>query len=125
MTSYLVSALEPGSWRIGIGELVKLLKREWPELVILVGEPDEHREVYFEGNTKYGYVFGFLQPEGNTVVVEMVDDMRAIVSIAIWFRSIVPADIPLLLFNESYTREFPVTPSTTEDELASKFLAER
>jgi len=123
MTHYLISVVGDGIvWRIEPKDFAAALQRRWPEVAIISEKPDE---VWFEMQPArgHGYVYAHLQGE-DTVVVEMVDDMRDIVAIAIWFRSIVPPELPLLLFDEGYTRDLTVTSSMTEEELAAAFLAE-
>lgn len=122
MTSYLISVIEEQStWNIAPGEFSTALKRRWPEVVIFAEEPDE---VWFKMDPApgHGYVYAHLQSPGHCVVVEMVDDMRDIVTIAVWFRSLVPENLTVWLYDEAFNDHYPVTPSTTEAELAAAFL---
>ena len=101
MTSYFISVLEERStWRMTHEEFISALKRRWPEVTV-----SERRDtVYFEMEPGHGhgYVFANFQSTGDSVVVEMVDDMRDIVTIAIWFRSLVPEGLHMQLFDEGY-----------------------
>src|SRR5205814_9881527 len=110
MTSYLVSPAEQTSWHIGPQEFIAALRRKWPEVVIISDGPNVHREVFFEVQLEHDQAYAHLESEGQAVVIEMAD-LRDIVAIAIWFRSLVPESISLLLYDQGYSEHYPVTPS--------------
>jgi hypothetical protein len=86
--------------------------------------PDKHHSVMFEVDRGDFYAFAHLQAAGDCLVVEQASP-RDLITMATWFRSIVPPDVPLLMFDEGYARRVPVPAGMTQEELEAAFSAER
>lgn len=124
MTSYFISTIEPGPWRIEATEFVAALRRQWPDVKIISEPPSEYHSVMFEVERGDFYAFAHLQADGDCLVVEQAST-DGLIDMAIWFRSIAPPDVPLLMWSESYGHRVPMPPGMTREELEAAFRAER
>lgn len=123
MTSYFISTTQPGSWRIEAKEFVATLRRRWPDVKILSEGTSKHYSVLFEVDRGDFYAFAHLPAAGDCLVVEKAST-RDLCAMATWFRSIVPSDVSLLMFDEGYAHRVLVPPGMTQEELEAAFFAE-
>ena len=63
---------------------------------------------------------GALNRDGQAIVLE--GEIRAIALIALWVRSVVPAQQPLILYDEGYNADIEIRVGATVDELIAPFL---
>ena len=67
-----------------------------------------------------GTVTGWLDRELNTFVLD--GDIEDCARVAIWLRTIVPADQELAFYDEGYSADGELTLSTSNDDIAGLFL---
>ena len=120
MGKYFVSPTEQPDWHLTPAEFVGALKRNWPEVRIVSETPDQYHSVEFELPLRYSCIDGSLDSAGDTLALDA--DARDAAAVAVWFRTIVPAQVPLILWDAGYARSVPVTASSDAGTLAATFM---
>jgi len=120
MAKYFISPAEFVDWHLAADDFVAALRRHWPEAKVHSAASDSHHSVELELPLEHSTAYASLNSTGDTVVMET--DPRDAVTVAIWFRRVVPERIPLLLYDEGFNDRVSVTPSTTQEELEAMFL---
>lgn len=121
MGKYFVSPIERPDWHLKPAEFAAALKHSWPEARIVSEASDQYHSIKFELPLRYSCVDGSLDSAGDTLALDA--DVRDVATVAVWFRSIVPEKVPLILWDAGYAKNIPVTPSTDAGTLAATFMS--
>jgi hypothetical protein len=123
MGSYFISPPRQTSWTFDVEELTHALRGAWPKVEVeRISDPKSVHCLRWTIEGEFpGPVEGTLAKNGNTIHLD--GDLRGAVAVALWVRTIAPAHAELIFYDEGYTADVQVTSQSTEDDLASPFLA--
>jgi hypothetical protein len=120
--SYFISPPESPNWRIESETLAEQILLRWPEAQIeKITQPESLHALSWTLRIGEWRLDGTLTKDGT--VVHLEGDVRACAVFATWFRGIVPSEQDLIFYDDGYSADVPLTPSTTEDELCAPFLS--
>ena len=115
---YFISPPEKTSWTMFPPEFVTHLVKRWPSAK--VRETNRHSdfplewEIEMAGGTLMGEFY--LPLSGVNFSAYTPEDLA---TFALWFRSLVPAEQPLLFYQEGFNWEMQLKPNTTAQEIAA------
>lgn len=118
---YFISPPDFTEWHLRPDIFVAALREHWPKVRIISETPTEYRSVEFELDLPHSTAYAHLDPEGQTVILDA--GIEDVAEFAVWFRTLVPDSQPLVLYDEGYNVDVPVTRSSTAKELAEPFYS--
>lgn len=123
MSSYLISPPEPTAWKLDADAFARALAAAWPSAhVERVSDPASVFQLRWTIDAgSPGRVDGALAGDGQTVHLD--GDVRGAAAVARWVRGVVPAEQPLIFYDEGFSADVALTAQTTEDQLVQPFLA--
>lgn len=99
--------------------LMKRLKEKWPNVEVRhVGDSRQENYAYEWRIRKSGKVLEG-QFDGGESAVSLDGDVKDALEFALWFRSIVPREQDLLLYDEGFTMRIALKPEATERDLTA------
>jgi hypothetical protein len=116
----LISPPEETDWSTSPDELAAKILAEWPAAELERSQdPDDLRALtwWFERDGRR--LDGALANDG--VTIHLDGDVRDAAAFARWFRKQVPAEQPLVFYDEGYSADVALTPDTDESELVTPF----
>lgn len=114
---YYISPPEKTSWSMSPSEFVGYLLQRWPSAQVrTTRNPKLSPEWRVELSD--GIMDGRFYPPLSGVVFEGIDG-DDLVSFALWFRSLVPPEQPLLFYQEGFNWDMELKPDTTAQEIAA------
>jgi len=117
--NYLISAPSESSWRMDPSEFMASLLARWPNAKVLRIRNSTHFSHAWMIPTSRGILEGeFNQTESGVTVHGPFQECAAF---AIWFRSLVPAERPLVFYDEGYNVHVNISTDTTAADLISAF----
>jgi hypothetical protein len=119
MQRIIVSPPEQTSWSMWPDELRRLVSERWPEGEVLELEDSGHALGF--GIARDGeQLAGRFARDGRSVAIEQATAYELAAEFAVWFRSHVPLDQPLLVWDEAFNWSAELSPATSsEDVLAA------
>ena len=113
-------ALSPDdSWNVNPQKFAHQLALRWPTVEIEEQTAEDSRYFDFDLRMPHSRVVGGFARAGDAFIME--GDLRDCVQLALWFRSIVPPEHPLVFCDEGYAYDIALTPGTTDAEVFSAF----
>ena len=115
--SFLISPPTQPEWHADRGELIDLLRRDWPG--IEVGSPitsSPVKDVVWKIVGDSGTLDGWQDVQGECQYLDGPLDMIA--RYAAWWRQHVPADQDLILYGQSYTEVIPLMSGMREEDVS-------
>lgn len=112
---YFISPPVKTSWNMPASEFVSYLVRRWPSAKIReTKDPNLSPEWQIEmpGGLLYGECYRRLP--GVVFSAYTLEDLAAF---ALWFRSLVPPEQPLLFYEEGFNWDMELKPNTTAKEI--------
>ena len=112
-----------GNWTLTAAAMARFLAERWPEVQIEeVRNPRSIHSLEFEMPIAGARLRGTLHRKGNSVV--FFGDMPECAEFVLWFRSVVPADVPLFVCDENVSEGINLTESSTSEDVlrALKYL---
>lgn len=121
--SIFIAAPEKTAWRIPPVEFAAQLAKRWQVERIgwLEDEPEDPNAFQFELKGPRGEIDGYFTKDGTALVLDHCDP-DDIGEIAVWFRSLVPPEQPLLILGEGGEGYSELKPTDTAEEVARRFL---
>jgi predicted O-methyltransferase YrrM len=112
MQTIIISPPHETSWSMPPSEFHLLLTERWPE-----GEVEELKDsthaLSFDLAGTDGRVSGRLALDGRSVAIEQATDYEPVAEFAVWFRSHVPPEQPLIVWDEAFNWSAELSPDTT------------
>ena len=109
---------EHPSWSILPGDFTGLVERQWPgstaRLVSYFGA-----SVELEVPMPHSLIWGELNDRGQVFTFD--GDLRDVAALAVWLRTLVPPEHPLIFCDEAYTHDLPLRPETTPEDILRAF----
>src|SRR5213078_997701 len=122
MSSYFISPPEATTWTFDADTLARSLCTAWPAAhVERISDPSGiHALRWTIESGLPARIEGTLAKDGQTVHLD--GDLRAVVVVARWYRSVVPSQQALVFYDEGFSADVRLTAQVTEDQLAQPFL---
>jgi hypothetical protein len=121
--NYFALSPERPNWSIPPQEFARKMISRWPTTIINEQGPESSTYFDFELDMPHSLVVGGFGRSGSTFIMD--GDLRDMAQLALWFRSIVPAEHPLVFCDEAcgYADGYSIalTPKTTEEEILNAF----
>jgi hypothetical protein len=112
---------EETEWRIPPEEFAAHLSRRWKvNRIGWIDDPDDPNAFQFEISTPDGWMDGYFAKDGTMLVLDE-RHVWDIGEIAVWFRSLVPPEQPLLIFSGGGTGFSELKPTDTAEEVNRRF----
>ena len=113
--NYYLSPPEATSWTMSPSEFAQNLTRSWPDAKVQSTTNPElspEWEICMPG----GILLGRFYPRLSGVVFNgsTLDDL---INFALWYRSLVPAEQPLLFYEEGFNWDMDLRPEATKQEI--------
>ena len=122
--NYIVISAEQPPWSIPPAELAQKMTARWPATIITELSADSSFCFDFDMRMPHSRVVGSFDRSGSTFAMHR-GDLRDMAQLALWFRSMVPAEHPLIFCDEAcgYADGYSIalTPETTETEILKAF----
>ena len=117
--SYFISPPDETSWEFDLSEFESRLS-EWQDIEIRhPRDPTNTNGVEWIVTLRFGKVFGALDRDGQLVHLDgFLGDCALF---ALWLRNLVPPDIELLFYDESYSNDVALLSFTRESDLVRAF----
>src|SRR5215471_11539702 len=109
----------PNGWGMEPAALTSEIQRRWPGTVARTTVPPDFYAREWETTTLRGTGDAGLTADGEGLVLD--GDIEVCAELALWFRGLVPSEVPLLFYDESFSANVPVGPNTTVEELVEPF----
>lgn len=120
--SYLVAPPSAPRGVLPAETFVAGLRERWPDAVIEeVTNPDRPYALDFELTVDGNPVAGSFGRDGQVMTLAG-DDILACAEVAVWYRSQVPAEHPLVFYDQGYTESVPIEADADPAEVAEPFL---
>jgi hypothetical protein len=123
VADYFVTTSERSDLRVESAQLAQAITQRWPD-VRFIERDDAANTIRWAIPMREGRreLWGELHDTGQTVALD--GDDHDVAEFARWLRQQIPGRYPLVFFDESYTRDVPLTESTSAEELIQPFLAQ-
>jgi hypothetical protein len=118
---HFISPPDHTDWSITPEAFAAALKSRWPHVRIVSETPDRYQSVEFELDLQHSTAYAHLDADGQALIIDA--HIEDVAELAVWFRSLVPDSQPLILYDEGYQVDVPVTRSSTARELAQPFYS--
>lgn len=118
---FLIGAPVEIDWCLSEDDFEHQLRTRWNNVEVHRLPPERTNAVNATIEDEGPTVIIGLQRNGSTVTVD--GDLDQAITIAMWYRGLVPREHPLLFFDEAFTADVELTPDTTAEELAAPFAA--
>jgi hypothetical protein len=113
----IIRAPKKTNWSISAEEVVEAMKKRWPDAAIKPIDDHPFRmdfTVMIDGLS----VLGSLRDIGPSLPVWCPFGPE-LAQFALWFRTLVPPEQPLILTDDGYNYVIPLTPHTTIDDIVT------
>ena len=118
---YLVSPPEETDWRIDPADFEAALVARWPDADLQQSAPDRVYAFDFTVKLDGDTVDGAFERAGQTV--GLTRDLRLCAEVAAWFRTVVPAEQPLLFYDQGYNSHVALSAGITGEAIVAAYLA--
>ena len=119
--SYFVSPSQETDWHLAPGELAERLSRHWPDAEIrTVDNPVSNHSLEWTLTIDGLPVDGSLSRSGQAVHLD--GDIDACARLARWLREQIPPQQELLFYDEGFSADVALLPTTSEEELVAPFI---
>jgi hypothetical protein len=115
---YVVSPPDRTDWQFERGSLITLLQRDWPGIVVGGPRDEADRDVVWTYRDPYGEIDGSQNRAGQAQYLE--GPLPLVARFAAWLRRQVPAEQPLMLYDESYSTVIPLSPQIDEHQILER-----
>lgn len=119
LMSYLASAPIKTSWKMQPSQFAASLIKDWPTAKIR----DERSAFPFALDWKIEMPGGLLLGDfsDDPLGISVDGDFDDCATFALWFRSLVPQQQPLLFYDQGFNVDVPLTSETTLEDLRAAF----
>lgn len=117
MPTFLISPVVEPEWAEDPSAFGSSLRERWPEAQIREMPDDSTMVLAFE----VAGASGALDREGNALIIE--GDLEVAAEVAAWWRTRVPAGVPLVFYDEAYAADVPVDPGARAHAIAAAYAA--
>ena len=119
--SYFVSPSEETEWQLAPSELGERLSRYWPDAEIrTVDNAASNHSLEWTLTINGSRIDGSLDKAGQAVHLE--GDIDACARLARWLREQVPPQQELVFYDEGFSADVALLPTTSEEELVAPFV---
>ncbi|MDP9070864.1 MAG: hypothetical protein M3N68_06195 [Actinomycetota bacterium] len=119
--TYFVSPSQETEWQLAPSELAERLSRQWPDAVIRpVENQASNHSLEWTMTIDRWRVDGSLDKTGQTVHLD--GDIDACAHLARWLREQVPPQQELVFYDEAFSADVALLPTTTEEDLVAPFI---
>lgn len=120
--SYFVSPSEETEWQLAPSELAERLSRQWPDVAIrTAGNPDSNHSLEWTVTINEWRVDGSLDRTGQAIHLD--GDIEACARLARWLREQIPPQQELVFYDEGFSADVALLPTTSEEELVAPFIS--
>ena len=121
---YLISPEEKSKdWSIDIADFEAQLLRRWPNAAVeRISSPESFAELVWSVDRGVGRLYG--EVGRNHQVITLEGDITDCAEVAIWFRRQVPPHQSLVLYDEAYNVDLPLTSKTRTEEIIVAFTVQ-
>ncbi len=99
----------------------RFLRGRWPDAYVnIVANPDSHHVVEWRINLDGQLLEGSLDRGGQAIHIDA--DVFRSAQFALWFRTIVPPQQPLVFYDEGYSSDVSLTEATRLSEVVQAFV---
>lgn len=121
MKDIYIGVPEKKGWKMSPQEFAKTLTQRWPGAELTWDhDPQNPVAFWFSLPGSHGEVSGTFHKSGDFLAFDRTD-VRDIGPLAVWFRSLVPSEQPLLLCSGSGVGYSDLLPTDTAEEIARRF----
>ena len=115
---YVVSPPDRTDYQFERGRLITLLQRDWPGIVVGGPRDQADRDVVWTYRDPDGEIDGSQNRAGQAQYLE--GPLPLVARFAAWLRRQVPAEQPLMLYDESYSTVIPLAPHIDEQQILQR-----
>jgi hypothetical protein len=112
MQTIMISPPEETSWSMPPSEFQRLLGERWPDGEVQELDDSGHA-LSFDLDADGEHLSGRFARDGRSVAIEQATDYEPAAEFAVWFRSHVPREQPLIVWDEAFNWSADLTPDTT------------
>ena len=112
---YVVSPPDRTDWQFERGSLITMLQRDWPGIVVSGPRAQADRDVVWTYRDQAGEIEGSQNRAGQAQYLE--GPLPLVARFAAWLRRQVPAEQPLMLYDESYSTVIPLSPHIDDQQI--------
>jgi hypothetical protein len=121
MVKYFVFSADASDWYIDADRFASLFVEHWPEARLEEAPDDDESALEFCLTIDGDFVSGRLDRDGASLVLAY--DVLACAKLALWFRSLAPAEHTFVFCDSSVGECAPLDPSATAEEVAAPFVS--
>jgi len=103
---YVLSPPDRTNWQFDRERLITLLQRDWPGIAVGGPQAQADRDVVWTYRDRDGELEGSQDRAGQAHYLE--GPLPLVARFAAWWRKQVPADQPLILYDEGYSTVIPL-----------------
>lgn len=117
MPKIFISTIPETDWYMDAKFFTEQLEQKWNRIEIQqITTPESiHTLRWYLEESRQRWVNGSLTKDGKTMTFEGVEGY--LIEFAIWYRSLVPENVSLTLFDEGYNSHLFLTSKTTKDQI--------
>jgi hypothetical protein len=113
MQKIIISPPEATGWSMPPSEFRQLVTERWPDADVEELDESSTHALSFDVAANGEHLTGRYARDGQSVTIEQASDYEPAAEFAVWFRSHVPAEQPLIVWDEAFNWSAELAPDTT------------
>lgn len=118
---YFVMPPDEAHWSVSAEQLQRELQRAWPAASVQLLHQPIHSAAY-KIPMQHSEIWGRMRNTGQVFTFD--GDLRDAAVLAVWIRTLVPFEYPLIFCDEGYTHDILLRPETTAQDILREFEIE-